>query len=378
MKLIKSIKGLLKLKKHLPADIVFYSESKAYYTNFKDIINELINKYNQKVIYVTSDCNDKVFSIKNNNFIPVYIESNTILIVFFNYLKSKVFITTMPDIDTFHFKRSPYVHNMVYVNHSIVSMNMIYLPKAFESYDTIFAVGSYHEKEIREMEQEYKTKQKHIVKVGYPALDDFISGYNSYIENNKNNSSHTTTITIAPSWQENNIIDLCIYELVDILLPLGYNIKLRPHPMTLKYEYNKIKNIIEHYKYQPLFSIDNALGNFASYMETDLMITDWSGTVFKYSFTTLKPVVFINTPIKVRNENYINYKNQPVEITWRNQIGKSCDLDKLNTIKDMVNDLLNDNIFKDKIIAFRNENIYNINKSGAVCAEYIMDYLKNN
>ncbi len=44
----------------------------------------------------------------------------------------------------------------------------------------------------------------------------------------------------------------------------------------------------------------------------------------------------------------------------------------------MVNDLLNDNIFKDKIIAFRNENIYNINKSGAVCAEYIMDYLKNN
>ena len=49
MKLIKSIKGLLKLKKHLPADIVFYSESKAYYTNFKDIINELINKYNQKV-----------------------------------------------------------------------------------------------------------------------------------------------------------------------------------------------------------------------------------------------------------------------------------------------------------------------------------------
>lgn len=377
MKLINSIKGLLKLKKQLPADIVFYSESKAYYTNFKDIIDELINKYNQKVIYVSSDINDKVFNISHNNFIPIYIESNTILILFFNYLKSKVLVTTMPDIDTFHLKRSPYVKNMIYVNHSIVSMNMIYLPRAFESYDTICAVGSYHEKEIREMEQEYNTKPKKIIKAGYPALDDFIKGYNSYIKNNENNN-HTTTITIAPSWQENNIIDLCIYELIDVLLPLGYLIKLRPHPMTIKYEYGKIENIIKHYKNQPNFSIDNSLGNFASYMDTDLMITDWSGTVFKYSFTTLKPVIFINTPIKVRNNNYLNYENKPVEISWRNQLGKSCDIDKLDNIKDMVQSLLNDNIFKDKIMAFRNENIYNINKSGTVCAEYIMDYIKNN
>ena len=38
--------------------------------------------------------------------------------------------------------------------------------------------------------------------------------------------------------------------------------------------------------------------------EADLMITDWSGIAYEYAYTTQKPVLFINTPMKVMNPEY--------------------------------------------------------------------------
>ncbi len=374
MSLIHSIKGYFKLKKYMPAEIIIYSESKAYYTNFKLIIDELIEKYNRKIIYITSDMKDPVLNKETNNFIPVYIGTGFMVILAFNYLKSKILLTTMPDVDTFHLKRSPYVENMIYVNHSLVSMNMIYLPKAFESYDTIFAAGPHHEKEIREMEQEYHTKEKQIIKAGYPALDDFIIRYHQY-KNSQNINKNNIIITIAPSWQESNIIDLCVYDLIDTLLETGVFVKLRPHPMTIKYEMDKVDKIREHYKENSNFVIDNSPGNFTSYLDTDIMITDWSGTVYKYCFTTFKPVIFINTPIKVNNDNYKNYKNIPVDISWRNSLGRSIDIENITSIKEIIKELLNDKNIQDKIVKFRDNNVYNLCSSGKVCAAYINDYL---
>lgn len=35
----------------------------------------------------------------------------------------------------------------------------------------------------------------------------------------------------------------------------------------------------------------------------DLIITDWSGIAYEYAFTTLRPVLYINTPMKIMNPN---------------------------------------------------------------------------
>lgn len=376
MKLINSIKGYLQIKREKKIHVVFYSESKSYYINFKHIIDELI-KNKVKVYYVTSSEDDKVLKMENEYFKPVYIGSNFFIIMFFNYLSANILITTLPDIDTFYLKRSKNVKHMIYVHHSMASMNMIYLPKAYESYDTIFCVGPYHELESREMEKEYNTKQKILVKAGYPALDDFIEQYDEYCKYHNYNKKNTV-ITIAPSWQKDNIIDSCADNLITTLLDYDYIVKLRPHPETLKYEKSKIDNIVNRYKNNKNFILDNRPGNFESYLETDVMITDWSFTVYKYTFTTFKPVIFINTPIKVRNENYINYKNIPVDISWRSKIGKEVNIDDIGNIGNVIKEELeNRHFLSDKIKSFRAENIYNIGQSGKKCAEYIKDLLKN-
>lgn len=377
MKFIDSLKGYLKIKKEKNLDVVFYSESKSYYVNFKHIIEELVaNKI--KVYYVTSSIDDKVFSMESEYFKPVYIGSNLFVILFFNYLKANMLITTLPDINTFHLKRSSNVKNMIYVHHSMASMNMIYLPKAFESYDTIFCTGPYHELEAREMEEEYNSKKKTLIKAGYPALDDFMNQYEEYCKTHDNENKKNTVITIAPSWQKDNIIDLCANELIEKLLDCNYTVKLRPHPETLKYEKSKIDSIVNIYKNNKNFILDNSPGNFESYLETDVMITDWSFTVYKYTFTTFKPVVFINTPIKVRNNNYKNYKNIPVDISWRREVGVEVGMDDIRNIGNIIKEVLaNRHLLGDKIRAFRAQNIYNIGKSGKICADYIKELLDN-
>lgn len=377
MKFIDSLKGYLKIKKEKNLDVVFYSESKSYYINFKNIIEELINK-KIKVYYVTSSEDDKVFNMENDYFKPIYIGSNLFIILFFNYLKANMLITTLPDIDTFHLKHSIYVKNMIYVHHSMASMNMIYLPKAFESYDTIFCTGPYHELESREMEEEYSSKEKTLIKAGYPALDDFMHQYQEYCKIHHNESNKKPVITIAPSWQKNNIIDLCANELIEKLLDCNYTVKLRPHPETLKYEKHKIDSIVNIYKNNKNFILDNSPGNFESYLETDVMITDWSFTVYKFAFTTYKPVIFINTPIKVRNDNYKNYKNIPVDISWRREVGVEVGMDDIRNIGNIIKEVLaNRHLLGDKIRAFRAQNIYNIGKSGKICADYIKELLDN-
>lgn len=375
MKFIDSLKGYLKIKKEKNLEVVFYSESKSYYINFKDIINELV-KHRVKVYYVTSSKDDKVLKMENEYFKPIYIDSTFFIILFFNYLKANILITTLPDIDTFYLKRSKNVINMIYVHHSMASMNMIYLPKAFESYDTIFCVGAYHELECREMEEEYNTKPKILVKAGYPALDDFLNQYEEYCKTNNNHKTKDKVIiTIAPSWQKDNIIDTCIDVLISRLLESDYIVRLRPHPETLKYERDKIENIVKTYKNNTNFILDNTPGSFKSYLETDIMITDWSFTVYKYAFTTFKPVIFINTPIKVRNNNYKQYKNIPVDIAWRNKIGREINIEALQNIGQLVEEMLDSKIKNNNLQLFREENIYNIGSSGKICADYIISQL---
>lgn len=371
MSFLQSLKGYKKIKKLQPAKIVFYSEGKAYYTNFAGIIDELI-KAGEKVIYVTSSIDDPVLKKETEYFIPIYIESTFFLILFFNYLNAEILITTLPDIGTFHLKKSPYVKNMIYVHHSIVSMNMIYLPKAFESYDTIFCVGPYHMSECREMEDEYGTKRKNLIDTGYPALDNFINEFNNYNKNNDKTIKDKKVICIAPSWHKDNIIDLCIYDVIDSLLDKNFIIRLRPHPKTLKEERNKIENIVKHYNANKNFYLDDTPGSFKTYAETDLMITDWSGTVYKYTFATYRPVIFINTPTKIRNPKYTSYKNIPIDIRWREIIGKSINVEEIKEIGNVAVSLLDD-IQEEKIKSFIEKNIYNIGTSSKHCAEYIIN-----
>ena len=107
------------------------------------------------------------------------------------------------------------------------------------------------------------------------------------------------------------------------------------------------------------------------------MITDWSGIAYEYSFTTLKPVIFIDTPMKVMNPNYEEIDTIPSNIWLRNKIGKSIKLTEIKKIDKEVDTMLKDNLkYKDSIKKLRSEFVYNLGSSDIEGANYIIEEIQ--
>ena len=79
------------------------------------------------------------------------------------------------------------------------------------------------------------------------------------------------------------------------------------------------------------FKIDSNPDSSESMNKSEILITDWSGISFEYMIQS-KPIIFIDTPPKVNNKNYINSSNTPLEVSMRNEIGETINFNEINSI----------------------------------------------
>ena len=154
--------------------IVFYVENENYFIYLKPIIKELTEKHKITVCYVTSSKTDPLLE-PTKNILSFYIGDGTVRTKFFLNLKADVLVMTMPDLQTFHIKRSKIKNvNYMYVFHSAVSTHLVYRKESFDNFDTIFCTGNYQIQEIQERELKYNLKKKKLIQCGYSRLDDLL------------------------------------------------------------------------------------------------------------------------------------------------------------------------------------------------------------
>ena len=188
--------------------------------------------------------------------------------------------------------------------------------------------------------------------------------------------NETPEILIAPSWQQDNLLDLCIGEILDQLLGRGYHVTLRPHPQYVRLFGDKLTELGEKYKDHRDFELQTDFSSNKTVMDADVMLTDWSGIAYEYSFTTLKPTLYINTPMKIINPDYEEIGIEPFDVTVRDEIGVSVDVDKLDTVADSVHRLLTEQLYSpESIAAVRDKYLDNIGHSGETGARYIIKKL---
>ena len=107
------------------------------------------------------------------------------------------------------------------------------------------------------------------------------------------------------------------------------------------------------------------------------MITDWSGIAYEYAFTTKKPVVFIDTPMKIMNPDYKKINVEPFNIWARSEIGKVVKVNELNKVNKIVEDMLNNQKdYNKKIDKLVNDSVYNIGNSSEIGANYIIETIQ--
>ncbi len=356
--------------------VMFYSEGSGFYKYFRALIEALLRDTRLTIHYVTSDPNDAIFQKNEPRIRPYYVDE-TRLISLMMKLDADMVVMTTPDLEKYHIKRSRVREDVEYVfmDHGCSSDNLAYRTGALDAYDTLLVVSREQAIEARAIEKLRHVKKKRIIECGYGLIDDMIAAYQAMdrVENEKK------TILIAPSWQYDNIMDSCLDDMVDALYGKGYRIVIRPHPQYVRRFPARMKEIIRRYgdRMGDDFAIETDFSSNVTVYTADLVVTDWSGIAFEFSFTTDKPSLFINTQMKVVNEDWQKIPLVPFDITARSKVGRQVEKSQVKDLAPVVEELLaHQEDYKERIAALKRQHFYNLGRSGEVGAQYIIHRLR--
>lgn len=320
--------------------VFFYFPVKAYQENIVALAN-LLNKNSNISVYLiyNSLTSDELKSKKNSIFIDFgYLR----FIPFVNFFLSKINLLISSYVIYIFL---PNTKN-IYISHDIYDTPMV--NKAIEKslfislsrLDYIFVssniVKKYFENSFKKYLNSKKTlKKTEIVNTGYLKLDHITN----ILEKTKKNINKLS-ILIAPTASKHYVkynLSSNLDDMINFLLKKKYQIIYRPHPLDLteKGKYNLVEKVINKYQKFENFKSDMSPSYLNSYANSDILITDFSGTAYTYAFSKDSPVIFFSI-----NKNR-ELKNTFAKLYYfkdRNKIGyivnNFLDLDKkLTTVK---------------------------------------------
>ena len=360
------------VNKHL----VFYSESSGFYKYFRGTIEYLLDNTNLTIHYVTSDPDDAVFALAEHRpaLKPYYIGEKR-LITLMMKMDADVVVMTMPDLENFHIKRS-YVRRdieYIFVQHGMGSINLTIRKGGEDHYDTVFCTGPHQLRELRQMEALTGSPEKKLVETGYPLLDRMIADY----EAGDRPVREKKQLLIAPSWQKDNIVDSCLEPLLENLRGKGWSVTVRPHPQEVRHRAAYFEQLQARYADDDDVEIQTDFSSNATVFNADLLITDWSDIAWEFCFTTKKPVLFIDTPMKIMNPDWEKIEEKPMNIVCRERVGAILRPEEIDRAAEAAEALLRgQERYRQSITDCLNESVYHLGESARVEASYIISAIQ--
>lgn len=345
-------------------DVIFFAESRYYFQYFKHLFDALTALPDVRIAYVSSDKHDEV--LRDQRVEGFYLK--TTLAGVFPRLQANAMILTMPDLQNFIFKKSPSVKKYVYVFHALVSTHQQYRAHAFDHYDAVFCTGPQQVEEIRESEGLYSLPAKEIIGYGYPLLQ-------TLKEKAMQTSVQLNKVLIAPSWYSEGILNTCILPLLNELRKTNKEVWIRPHPEFVKRNKKAYQALLRQARNDNNIHFDKSPSVYTHLLDAAHLITDRSGIALEYAFTMQRPVMFIDTPLKIQNPDVKRFRLEPLENRYRKALGRTVapsELHKLNRAMDQSEDEME--AFKASILKTENEVIFPV-ANGQRGVEYIKQLL---
>lgn len=354
--------------------LVFYAEGGGYYKYLGPVVEWLLNHSNAIIHYVTNDPKDAVFSLAESRpKLRAYYIGPVRIIPLMMKMDADMVVMTTPDLDTYHIKRS-YVRKdveYVFVDHGTASHHMCYRKGALDHFDTVCANGPFQVAEHRAMEKLYGLQPKRLVETGYPFLDTLLAAPPLPP------GDGPVRIMIAPSYQPDNIFDSCLAPLIDALTAPNRTIVLRPHPQYVRRFPARMRAIEARFGSCPGVEIEADFGKPSTMARAAVLVTDWSNIAHEYAFQTKRPVLFVDTPMKIINPEWERIGIVPTDITFRNRVGISLvPSDIPSKAPAAVADMLgHPGTFAERIDALLHEQFFNPGHAAEAAGRYILQSL---
>ncbi len=352
---IKNYKSFTKLDYKFKK-IVFYSEGKKYDHFYTPFIESCI-KNNISFCYLSSD-NIKPFNINNENFNFFYIGKSFIRTYLFYVLKCENLITTTPDIGNFYLKKSKGLKNLIFFHHSMCGLITTINKNALVHYDSILCSNKKHFDEL--IDYNFINKDRKLLKFGYPKIDEIMNN----CKNQKNLNKKLNKLLIAPTWG-NEKKNFEIYKKIILILLNGEIIvKFRPHPMSIIYSNKYVTQLKSYFIKFKNFEFSETDNNVNDYIESDFIISDWSGSAMEFTLATQKPCLFINTERKLINKfSSEEQKKNSFEYFFRKYLNCEISVEEIDNLLSIINKIYNNNEFYEKLDTLKKSNLYNLGKT---------------
>ena len=346
---------------------VIYNEDIRYWNVFKPVLDAFEN-HETEVTYFTSCKEDPVFKAEYKFVFSQYIGEGNTAFAKLNFLSADVVLMTTPGLDVYQLKRSRNVKHYAHLEHSVGDATM-YRMFGLDYFDSILVTGMYKEKDVRWLEEHRNINRKEIVSVGCTYLDEF----KKRIEKIPAEEDHKFTVLLSPSWGPSAILSRYGEKLLDSLQATGWNIIVRPHPQSrisekeildrLTSRYKDIENIIWDYNSDNIFSLKKA----------DIMISDFSGIIYDYTFLCDKPVMYVNADMDLRMYDAWYVPGQkPWQVNAVKKFGIELKESQFSNIKKIIQNARDSKELEDLRHKAKNEAWENIGFAGEKVYEFMV------
>lgn len=280
-------------------DFVIYNEGKQYYNVFKPILDEC-QKRGLAVTYYTSAKDDAVFSDITAGLYTLvtaeYIGEGNAAYAKLNMLSASIVLMTTPSLQVYQLKRSKKVYHYSHILH-MPNDATTYKLFGLDYFDSVLLTGDYQKRDIQYLEEKRHIAQKQLVTVGCTYLDTLSEKLKALEEEEKakgiEEEKHNFTVLVSPSWGPVSVLNRFGERLLDPLVATGWTVIIRPHPQSKKSEPQMLATLTERYKQYHNVEWDYERDNIFSLRRADIMISDFSGIIFDYTFLFDKPVMYV-------------------------------------------------------------------------------------
>ena len=368
-------KLLLKLKYLTPGqtktvsakkDIVIYSEDKRYWTTFKGILDEF-ERRKIPVTYLAGSEDDpnlaepyefvqkEVIGLGNKAFAKL------------NFLNARIVLATTPGLDVYQWKRSKDVDWYVHLTH-MIGGGFDYRMFGVQFFDALLYSSDAFTPAHRELEQKRGSAPKDIVAVGCTYLDRILERYH---EENELPQHEKIRVLVAPSWGPNSLFNQFGDRILKQLISSDFDITVRPHPQSYLVEQELLQSLQASFPESDRLHWNRDPDNFDVLSHSDVMISDFSGVIFDFSFVFERPVIYPHIEFDMGMNDQVWIK----EPFWCEEalplIGSELRMDELNRLNALIETLVQQSGNREKLRQARER--YWQNRGRA--AEAVVDYL---
>ena len=343
--------------------LVVFSDDKRYWQVFEPVLRELDSRGLECVYMTMSDDDPGLRQTGMKHVKAEYIGPGNKAFARLNFLNARIVLSTTPGLDVYQWKRSKTVDYYIHIPHSPAEMTT-YRMFGIDYYDALLLSGQFQIEDTRDLEKIRNLPAKDLVLTGSPFMDEKRKKFNERAGTSDSRSKDQRTVLLAPSWGKSSILNRFGADFIRDLLETGYHIIVRPHPQSFTSETELMDKLMAEFPESSQLEWNRDTDNFDALNRADILISDFSGVIFDFSFIFDKPVICADTEFDDSPYDAWWLKRLPWGLSVIPKLGAKLTQDNRNDLKNLIDACLEDDSYtrnrhevRDEAWAFQGEGV---------------------